>query len=101
MDEAFLHCYPEVAKTSGAVLTTCLIVGKMLYCVNLGDCRAVIFRDGKALNLSVDHKATLPTEVERIKKLGGFVYGGRIFGRLAVSRAIGDYDLKKQKDENN
>ena len=48
---------PEQSKTSGAVCVSVLIIGNMLYCVNLGDCRAVLSRNGKALDLSQDHKA--------------------------------------------
>ena len=74
----------------------------MLYCVNLGDCRTILCRNGRAVNLSVDHKANLKPEVDRIKKMGGYVSLGRIFGRLMITRAFGDFELKMKQDmENN
>jgi serine/threonine protein phosphatase PrpC len=44
-----------------------LIIGDKLYCANIGDSRAILCRNGKALDLSVDHKAKRPDEQERIK----------------------------------
>ena len=73
----------------------------MLYCVNLGDCRTVLCRNGRAVNLSVDHKANLKPEVDRIKKMGGYVSLGRIFGRLMITRAFGDFELKMKQDMDN
>lgn len=61
---------------------------------NVGDSRAIISRNGVAIPLSTDHKATVEKEKERIKKNGGFVNGGRLYGILAVSRAFGDKDFK-------
>ena len=78
MDRDFYQQYKEVAKLCGAVLTSCLIIGNMLYCVNLGDCRAVLCRDGKAVNLSVDHKCTLWSESQKIRDRGGYVQQGRL-----------------------
>lgn len=78
----------------------CFIIGNWVYCANLGDCRAVLCRNGNAIDLSQDHKAGLQSEINRVKMNGGSVVGGRVAGRLAVARAFGDYDLKMQKDEN-
>jgi len=64
------------------------------YIANTGDTRAVLCRSGKAIDLSVDRKATDPEEIARIIKEGGFVSKGRVMGSLAVSRAIGDSQLK-------
>ncbi|GMH83669.1 hypothetical protein TrVE_jg11397 [Triparma verrucosa] len=73
---------------------------------NVGDSRAVLSRQGKAKDLTVDHKPNDKREKSRIKKLGGKVswFGYRdnkgkpipgsgvyrINGNLAVARAIGD-----------
>jgi len=72
----------------------------MLYCANLGDSRAVLCRRGKALNLSQDHKASLESEIERVKANGGYISGGRVLGRLAITRAFGDFEMKVYNKEN-
>lgn len=98
LDKEFFDRNLEASKQCGAVATMCILIGNFLYCVNLGDCRSVLCREGRAVNLSVDHKATLPSEVERIKKVGGYVSQGRLFGRLMITRAFGDFELKLKQD---
>ena len=46
--------------------------------------------------MSKDHKPDNEEEYERIESGGGFVHDGRVQGILAVSRAIGDWDFKKE-----
>jgi serine/threonine protein phosphatase PrpC len=62
--------------------------------VNLGDCRAVLCRNGQAIELSQDHKATLQSEINRVKLKGGVIVCGRVAGRLSVARAFGNHELK-------
>ena len=58
---------------------------------NAGDSRIVLSRGGKAIDLSVDHKPSLPGEIDRITKAGGWVSEqGRINGNLNLSRSLGD-----------
>ena len=52
-------------------------------------------RNGKALDLSVDYKASRKDEQERIKSQGGYIVFGRVLGRLAVTRAFGDFECKQ------
>ena len=77
-----------------------------LITANVGDSRAVLCRNGTALELSRDHKPSDPVERARIYQLGGQVLwcgqldkqdepieGTGIFrvnGNLALSRAVGD-----------
>jgi serine/threonine protein phosphatase PrpC len=69
----------------------------VLHCANIGDSRAVLCRkQGRALDLSDDHKADRPDEQARMERVGGFVRNRRALGTLAVSRALGDGDLKRQ-----
>lgn len=51
---------------------------------------------GHAYDLSYDRKGGDPEEVARIARAGGFVTNGRVMGSLAVSRALGDLQLKEQ-----
>lgn len=52
---------------SGACCVTALIKGKELVVSNLGDCRAVLSRKGKADALTNDHKASHEDERKRIQ----------------------------------
>lgn len=67
---------------------------KVLYVANIGDTRAVMSSEKRAVRLSMDHKATEPLEIERISKANGIIAKNRLGGQLAVTRAFGDFDLK-------
>lgn len=47
--------------------------------------------------MSVDYKASRKDEQDRIKSQGGFIVFGRVLGRLAVTRAFGDFECKQIK----
>ncbi|KAJ2119567.1 phosphatase 2C, partial [Coemansia sp. RSA 788] len=68
---------------------------RTLYCANVGDTRAVLSRNGCAKRLTYDHKGDDAHEIERISEAGGYVFNGRVNGVLAVTRALGDADLKQ------
>lgn len=81
----------------GSTAVSVLIVNRTVYCSNIGDSRAVLSCQGRAKDLSTDHKPSLDSERTRIEKLGGKViyYGTwRVQGVLAVSRSFGDRRLK-------
>lgn len=88
-----------ISKQSGAVVVTVFIMGTTIFCINLGDCRAVISRNGQAISLSIDHKATFKREQQRVWQQGGYIFGGRLAGKLAITRSFGDFALKVHKDE--
>jgi len=95
-DEDFLKFASGCQAGSTACVVLCTGEGSLL-CANVGDSRAVMMRaDGVALALSNDHKGSSPEEVARIVQAGGYVVGGRVFGQLAVARALGDADLKTE-----
>ena len=52
--------------------------------------------NNKVVQLSVDHKPDNPKEKNRIYKYGGFVHNSRLNGILAMSRSMGDINLKKK-----
>ncbi len=103
MKRGFLDLDAEIAKgsafqtdVSGCTACTCLITPDWKAIIaNAGDSRAVLSRSGRAVPLSVDHKPYNEKESERITRAGGFVQMGRVNGNLALSRALGDLDFKK------
>lgn len=84
--------------------STCVCVvfdgNHTLFCANVGDCRALLCRDGEPIALSHDHKAINAEEVARVADNGGFVSMGRVFGQLAVSRTMGDKTIKESNPPN-
>ncbi|XP_009141337.1 probable protein phosphatase 2C 27 [Brassica rapa] len=83
--------------SSGTTALTAFIFGRRLIIANAGDCRAVLGRRGRAIELSKDHKPNCIAEKVRIEKLGGVVYDGYLNGQLSVARAIGDWHMKGPK----
>lgn len=83
--EAFQEAYKRTddqlrvshVMRSGATSVSCVVLreptGKrVIHTANVGDSRAVLCRaNGRALRLTVDHKTTLPEEVQRIYNAGG------------------------------
>jgi serine/threonine protein phosphatase PrpC len=62
---------------------------------NLGDTRAVLCSEKLiARRVSIDHKVSNPSEEDRIRSEGGTIIKGRVAGQLAITRALGDLDLK-------
>ena len=68
-----------------------------MHIANAGDCRAVLGKRGRAIELSRDHKPNCTSERIRIEKLGGRVYDGYLNGQLSVARALGDWHMKGAK----
>lgn len=88
-----MFCGREYLGTT--VTAAALIPGFMVRLVHLGDCRAVLIdAAGVAHSLTIDHSPNRSDETTRITNAGGAVLNGRVNGVLAVSRALGDYELK-------
>ncbi|CAN0927342.1 Probable protein phosphatase 2C 27 [Linum grandiflorum] len=87
----------SVDISSGTTAITALMFERTLIIANAGDCRAVLGRRGRAIELSKDHKPNCTPERLRIEKLGGVIYDGYLNGQLSVSRALGDWHMKGTK----
>lgn len=68
-----------------------------LIVANAGDCRAVLCRQGKAIEMSRDHKPGCVQERKRIEASGGYVFDGYLNGQLNVARALGDWHIEGLK----
>jgi Leucine-rich repeat (LRR) protein/serine/threonine protein phosphatase PrpC len=78
----------------GAAIVITLVGRSEIGCAHLGDSRALIVkRDLTCRSLTVDHKATERSEIDLVKENRSFVDGNRTAGMLAVSRALGDFNV--------
>ncbi|CAK7197574.1 Protein phosphatase 2C 2 [Sporothrix eucalyptigena] len=98
-DRAILNDPRYEEEVSGCTACVGLITDDKIYCANAGDSRAVLGVKGRAKPLSFDHKPQNDGEKARIVAAGGFVDFGRVNGNLALSRAIGDFEFKKNADK--
>lgn len=81
---------------SGCTAVCTFISPTHIFIANCGDSRAVLY-DGENLRFATeDHKPLNPKERKRIIDAGGTATD-RINGTLAVSRALGDFDFKKDR----
>jgi len=82
----------------GCTAVTCLVTGsgdsRHLFTANAGDARAVLCRDGKAIRLTEEHKASDEIEAKRIAEAGGFIVNGRVNGQIIITRSLGDHLMK-------
>jgi len=84
---------------SGSTACSVLLSPTKIYFINLGDSRAILSSsDGGVVFSTSDHKPENNIERERIRGAGGTVSLMRINGTLAVSRAFGDFDYKRNTD---
>eukprot|EP00977_Amphora_coffeiformis_P025275 scaffold19102_cov172-Amphora_coffeaeformis.AAC.4 len=102
-------------KDPGTTALAVLVTPDLVVCANAGDCRAMLIQDDAAgaalpspnnkaspskspnfVELSEDHRPENKAEERRIKKAGGYVFGGRLEDDLAVSRGFGDYRYKDE-----
>ena len=100
LDENFLNDnYNQVGSTGCLIYITkeytLKSMRKVCYCANIGDTRAVLINKERIKRISYDDRANDKNEIERVKKSGGVIFGGRVFGNLMLTRAFGDYELKQ------
>ncbi|KAG1665483.1 hypothetical protein FOA52_007615 [Chlamydomonas sp. UWO 241] len=84
----------QAATEMGTTAIVALLGARHVWVANVGDSRAVLARKSGAVTLSSDHKASRRDEVVRVEQAGGFIWGNRVVGELAISRAIGDHKLR-------
>lgn len=102
MDQHIYQQNPDERSGCTAVAVLISEDGKKLYCANAGDSRAILGQSSAAGSsavepLSDDHKPYNRGEQLRIQKAGSVVFNKRVNGILALSRAIGDFNFKKNR----
>jgi serine/threonine protein phosphatase PrpC len=88
----------DLAFSAGCTANVILITSTHIYCAHAGDARSVLCENGKAIDLSKDHKPDVPIERSRVVASGHTVENGRVDGVIAISRAIGDWEYKSVKE---
>ena len=91
-----------------AVVKSSTKYDKTIYCVNCGDSRSVLCRNGTCIELSVCHDTNNENEVRRVLEVGGCVCArgirnrqitnGRVMGVMQVTRSLGDIEYKTMKE---
>ncbi len=93
MDEELVQ-YEETGSTCCLVYISEDYNERIIYSGNVGDSRTILIRQNEAIRISYDHKASDKSEIKRVKKEGGLILNKRLFGTLAITRALGDYSFK-------
>ncbi|KAH8998591.1 PP2C-domain-containing protein [Lactarius akahatsu] len=95
-DEDMLADPAYTRDPSGCTAITALVTrDNKILVANAGDSRSVLSVSGTAKPLSFDHKPGNESERKRIVAAGGFIEYGRVNGNLALARALGDFEFKK------
>ena len=71
------------------------VYDRTLICANVGDSNGFLINKNYIKLITKGHKCEDPSEVKRIKDQGGIVFQGRIFGKLILTRTLGDKEMKK------
>jgi len=90
-------------QISGTTAVIAHIKNDQATIANVGDSRAILIRDNKVIAETSDHSLKNSKEIEKIEKAGGRIYKavnggmyvGSIFNAIAMSRSLGDWDVKK------
>ena len=90
----------DIANITGCTACVSIIDEKFkrIYFANAGDSRAVICKNGIGFQMSHDHKPDSAKEKNSVYKSGGWVNEGRIKGNLNLSRSLGDFEYKQDKN---
>jgi serine/threonine protein phosphatase PrpC len=88
-------CLKEDCIEIGNTATVIFIDEKNLYCANVGDSRAVVIYNESVINISYDDNLKDEKEKNRILKENGVIKNKKLNGILSITRAIGDFDQKK------
>lgn len=97
LKNAFNLAHDAITDASGTTATVLVTQGNYVAVAHVGDSRAMLCHDNKAIELTEDHKLTLQSENDRLKEAQKhsrqlLILGRRVQG-LMITRSIGDKSL--------
>lgn len=99
LKNAFLTCDSSVTDNSGTTATVLLIHKHYLVCAHVGDTRAVLCHNGRAVTINEDHHVDWDPERERIIQaeilMKKTLIAGERVQNLMLTRSIGDHSLSE------
>lgn len=93
-DQKILAAAEAGKWTDGTTVACVLCCDGKTFVANVGDAEVVLATGHEAKCLTVKHLASHSDEAARVAAAGGRIFLGRVNGTIAVSRALGDIDLK-------
>jgi serine/threonine protein phosphatase PrpC len=78
---------PQISTNQGSTAVVVVVKDQKIYTANVGDSRAVLCRNGQAVDLSYDHKPTRQNEIRRIQMIRG--------GKICVPVKVLDKSITK------
>lgn len=102
IQSAFQACDDEMrslgaVETGGCTAACAIITDRVIHLASAGDCKlAAVDQSGAIVaELTRDHApAKNAAECDRVAALGYSLHDGRLMGKLAVTRALGDFEFK-------
>lgn len=101
LKNAFHIAHEAIDGPSGTTATVVITQGNYVAIAHVGDSRAMLFRGDDAIELTEDHKLSLPSERARIEAAAEknpkeiFIIGTRVQG-LMLTRSIGDKSITSE-----
>lgn len=112
LEGAYLDLDAEILSQGmcgGAANVSCVLIGNTLLVSHVGDCRAILCRDGLPVFVTTDHTPAVDAERDRVVRSGGIVRvdmcnqisrvtlddGGACGQSIMMTRSLGDGALKQ------
>lgn len=98
--QSFINMEKELEKKKkqflevGNTATVVYIDNKMLWVANVGDSSCLLIEKNNANFISIKDDFSNKDEIKRVESMGAKIIDDRLEGELAVSRSLGDFDLK-------
>lgn len=85
----------DIPEDSGTTASVIILNNKEMICANVGDSRCYLIKKNKSIiPLTPEHNCSNDDEVSRVRQSKGVIFQKRVFGKLALTRSIGDKEMK-------